>query len=132
MKLSNMRLSIIVFTLLTLISCNRQEECVVLNFGEEITLTNETLVCIDGAEYTLIALDDRCCCGCTCVWEGQFVLDFLDSEENTVYSFQERMLEENLEPPFGTSMAIVEINDAGDCGGQVNIDQIKFSILINN
>lgn len=122
------------FLLITLfiISCGKDDACTEINFGESIALTTETLVCINGTEYTFIAEDQRCCCGCVCVWEGEFVLMFEDSEGAVVYTFHESLETDNLEPPFAEGMEIISItNQEPDCGDNSKIDEVSFTIQVN-
>lgn len=113
------------------LACNKEEQCIEVTYGTAITLETETLLCIGGEEYTFVAVDERCCCGCVCIWEGQFLLNFNNADGSTAYQFEQVMIDENEVPPFGTSLEVTGISGEGDCGGENNINDISFTIIIN-
>ena len=120
------------FILLTLciFSCGKNDSCTEVTLGENIRLADMDLICINDVEYTFEAKDERCACGTECVWEGEFVLTFLDSDDNVVYTFNESR-EDNPSPPFGESLVIESIeNQVPDCGDDSKIDEVRFTLLI--
>lgn len=117
---------------LVIFSCKKDAACTEISFGESIILATDTQVCIDGTEYTFKAKDERCCCGCVCVWEGEFLLMFEDADGNVVYTYHEAEHLGNTSPPFAESMELTSItNQVPDCGDDSKIDEVRFTILIN-
>lgn len=119
--------------ILSCFSCKKESAvCTDLVFGQSLTLAHEDLVCIENVEYTFIAKDERCPCGMFCVWEGEFVFSFEDSDGTSVYTFRESQPEINADIPFGESMEILSItNEVPDCGDDSRIDEARFTIVIN-
>jgi len=106
-------------------------ECIDLELGIETELKNGDLVCIDGAEYSFFGKDDRCPCGGNCIWEGEFRLNFQDSEGVNIYTYHQIDTLSNETPPFSESFSLVNLIGQADCGDPDKIDDVTFVVKID-
>jgi len=122
----------IILSLLT-ISCGKDDDepCTEVTLGENIELQDVSKICIDGTEYTFKPKDERCECGTFCVWEGEFVFSFEDSNGNVIYTYRESLGEDNVIPPFGESFQVLSFEAPTECGDDSRIDEVKFTLLFN-
>lgn len=105
--------------------------CTTVNLGEETEVKNGDLLCIEGEEFTLIAEDQRCACGATCVWQGEFLLSFQSPEGVNEYTYHQVDTMSNVTPPFASSFSLVNLLGEGECGDEEEIDNVTFVIQID-
>lgn len=125
-----MKLLLPILLSLFLLSCS-DSNCIKLKDGVQTELKNQDLVCIDGTEYNFIAMDQRCPCNTDCIWAGEFILNFENTDGVNIFTFHEKDTMSNVDPPFADSFRIVDVENEGDCGNEDNIDDYSFFVQIN-
>lgn len=128
-----MKLSLFTLLILCTLSCAvEQEACIDIPFGTPTEVQTNDLVCIEGAEYTFLASDQRCPCGQTCIWEGEFILNFEDADGINVYTYHQVDTAVNLVPPFSESLILTNFfGQVEGCGDDSKIDEVTFVIQLD-
>lgn len=125
-----MKQLILSLLVLSCFSCGDQS-CIQLTPEDEIMVKHNDELCINGEAYTLVIEDQKCPCDLDCLWAGEFILNFENSEGVNVYAHRQITASADATPPFANSFNVLSDSVEGLCGGSYNLEDVIFTVQVD-